>query len=246
MKILMFCRHKSAGWEGVIFQEDDGRIRITNGAAIWDDSEKRRASLEEVKTVELQNICDGLEHYNLHDRLPALLRARMDQDYLARPLVKDLRYEISEQQIDIRCSGTILAQAKGPSPILDQKSLLEQYSSVLKLGKERRVQISFVNHMRRKIRTHWKEYLTAAADRAQTYQKMLDQARVLEQRGIHIGYRYDKMLQEWYRLQVYYEMFYRNGNICHEMEWIARELKDLAWEFADHPEMRGRGHKIYL
>ena len=88
MRILAFCRHKSAGWEGVIFQEDDGRTRITNGVAVWDDSEQRRAALEEVKNVDLQAICEGLERYSLHHALLKLLRTapeaadKQDQEYL--------------------------------------------------------------------------------------------------------------------------------------------------------------------
>lgn len=108
LRILAFCRHKSAGWEGVIFQEDDGRTRITNGIAVWDDSEKRRAALEEVKSVDLQTICEGLERYSLHHALLELLRTdpeavdKQDQEYLAEPLVEELRFQISDEKIDIR------------------------------------------------------------------------------------------------------------------------------------------------
>lgn len=63
MRILSYCRHKTAGWEGVIFQEDDGQVWITNGPAIWNDSEKRRASLETVAQVDLAAICKNLERF---------------------------------------------------------------------------------------------------------------------------------------------------------------------------------------
>lgn len=72
----------------MIFQEDDGRTRITNGVAVWDDSEQRRAALEEVKNVDLQAICEGLERYSLHHALLKLLRTapeaadKQDQEYL--------------------------------------------------------------------------------------------------------------------------------------------------------------------
>ena len=33
MKIHNFCRHKSFGWEGVIFEDDSGKVYITNDLA---------------------------------------------------------------------------------------------------------------------------------------------------------------------------------------------------------------------
>lgn len=252
MQILSFCRHKKAGWEGVIFRADNGRIRITNGFAIWDDSEKRRAALEEMEKVDLKGICEGLERYSLDHELLALLRTcpgatdERDQEYLSEPTLEGLVFQISEERIDIRCRGSILAQAKGPSPILDRKALLEQYRRVYKEGRERKLQISFANHMQRKIQNRWADYLAAAEDRAQTYQKMLDHARALEKRKIHRGYRSDRVLQAWYSLQSHYDSFSHSGNPCQVLEWIAKELKGLERAFAAHPEMRGRGNKIYL
>lgn len=59
MEILHLCRHKTAGWEGVICQRDDGRHFITNGLGVWTDSEERRAALEVVSEIqpEVLRIC---------------------------------------------------------------------------------------------------------------------------------------------------------------------------------------------
>ena len=252
LRILAFCRHKSAGWEGVIFREDDGRTRITNGVAVWDDSEKRRAALEEVKSVDLQTICEGLERYSLHHALLELLRTdpeavdKQDQEYLAEPLVEELRFQISDEKIDIRCSGFIFVQARGPAAALEQKALLEQYQRVLQEGKARKVQISFSNHFRRRLLERWDEYLTAVEDRLRTYRKMMELAWLLERRGIHLGYCNDHVLQDLYDQHSSYSAFYHAGSPCQEMEWIARELMGLEQAFAECPDMRGRKHKIYL
>lgn len=59
MEVLSFCRHRTAGWEGIICQRDDGKCFIVNSLGAWEDSEKRRAALEVVPEIkpEVFRIC---------------------------------------------------------------------------------------------------------------------------------------------------------------------------------------------
>ena len=75
MQILEFCRQRTAGWEGVIYRDDAGQAYITNGLAVWDDSEQRRAGLERVERIDLDGLCQGLRRYQLNDQLLKLLQA---------------------------------------------------------------------------------------------------------------------------------------------------------------------------
>ena len=252
MQNLAFCRQRTAGWEGVIFQEDDGRIRITNGMAIWEDSEKRRASLEPVDRIDLARLRDGLERYQLHGQLAAALRSwengetPADQEYLSRPALEDVQFLISERELCIRSEHTVYAQALAPEQVLDQRELLAQYRYVLKTAKERNIRISYTNHYHKRIRERWPSYKAAAGERDAVYQKMLEQAAMLQQRGIHLGCRDDVVLQGMYCLQERYREFYHSQNPCGEMTGIAGELKRLEKELRDHPEWGGPETRIYL
>lgn len=75
MKIHNFCRHKTTGWEGVIFEDDFGKVYITNGLGIWEENEKRMAGLEFVSSIDLPRLYTDLERYVCNNALMDLLRA---------------------------------------------------------------------------------------------------------------------------------------------------------------------------
>ena len=253
MQILGFYRQRTAGWEGVIYRDDAGQDYITNGLAVWDDSEKRRAGLERVECIDLDGLCQGLRRYQLNDQLLKLLQALSgaedpaDRDYLARPLLKELTYKISPVEgINISRSGGIVAQAAAPAPLLEQKKLLEQYQRVLMTAKARRACVSYCNHLRRRITKEWKAYLDTAKERDRLFQQLLDQAHLLQMRGIHMGYSDDAQVQRWNELYGNYEKTaYRNSPVA-QMLWVARTLSEWEREFQTDPELGGRGCRVYL
>lgn len=252
MRILSYCRHKTAGWEGVIFQEDDGQVWITNGPAIWNDSEKRRASLETVAQVDLAAICKNLERYQLNQKLADMLREMpdavlsLDQAYLTKPLLTKCCYEISDRKIRIWNNTNEIACARAPLPALDRATLLERYQRILKTARERKIKISFRNHFHKKIKENWERYLAEDVERRRIYQELYGLALQIQQRGIHIGYRDDYVLQDWYRVHARYEELSDWRSACDRMEEIARELARLEQAFSDGPELYGPENKIYL
>lgn len=74
MKIHNFCRHKTVGWEGVIFEDDSGKVYITNGLGLWEENEKRLAGLEFVQSIDLPRLYTDLERYICNNALMDLLR----------------------------------------------------------------------------------------------------------------------------------------------------------------------------
>lgn len=74
MKIIHFCRHKTAGWEGVIYQDDHGKVFITNGLGLWEDSAERRAALELVPDIQPGALYEGLEKFRPDPSLLKLVR----------------------------------------------------------------------------------------------------------------------------------------------------------------------------
>ena len=253
MQILEFCRQRTAGWEGVIYRDDAGQAYITNGLAVWDDSEQRRAGLERVERIDLDGLCQGLRRYQLNDQLLKLLQALSgaenpaDRDYLARPLLKELTYKISPVEgIKISSSGGIVAQAAAPEPMLEQKVLLEQYQRVLATAKARRVCISYCNHLRRRITKEWKDYQDTAQERDQLFQQLLDQAHLLQMRGVHVGYSDDAQVQRWNELYGKYEKTAYRSSPVSQMLWVTRTLSEWEREFQTDPALGGRGCRVYL
>lgn len=75
MKILNYCRHKKAGWEGVIFEDDFGKRQVTNGIAIWETTEKRLSQLELVNTINVGAFHDNMKSFNPQCPLMDVLNA---------------------------------------------------------------------------------------------------------------------------------------------------------------------------
>ena len=253
MQILEFCRQRTAGWEGVIYRDDAGQTYITNGLAVWGDSEQRRAGLERVERIDLDGLCQWLRRYQLNDQLLKLLQALSgaedpaDRDYLARPMLKELTYKISPVEgIKISSSGGIVAQAAAPAPLLEQKTLLEQYQRVLATAKVRRVCISYCNHLRRRITKEWKDYQDTAQERNHLFQQLLDQAHLLQMRGVHVGYSDDAQVQRWNELYEKYEKTAYQGSPVSQMMWVARILSEWEREFLTDPALGGLGCSVYL
>lgn len=61
LKILRFCKHKTAHWEGILYRTSNGKEYVTNGVYEWELNEKRRASLEAVPSINLQKLFSRLQ-----------------------------------------------------------------------------------------------------------------------------------------------------------------------------------------
>lgn len=61
LKILGFCKHKTAHWEGILYRASNGKDYVTNGDHEWELNEKRRASLETVPSINLQKLSSRLQ-----------------------------------------------------------------------------------------------------------------------------------------------------------------------------------------
>lgn len=69
MEIVCFCRHRTAGWEGIVCRRDDGRCFITDGRGVWEDSGKRRAALELVSEISPETLDRCLEKFKVIRRI---------------------------------------------------------------------------------------------------------------------------------------------------------------------------------
>lgn len=252
LTILSFCRHRTLGWEGVIFQGDDDRIQVTNGIEIWENPDHLWGGLEMAKEIDLTKLCAALENHHQHqEQLLKELREypnrplSPDQEYLARPLLEGTTFVIQSDEIKISTPSSVLVQVRSPVR-LRYKKLMADYREVLALAKERNLCISFVNHFRRKIRANWHSYQTELEKQCCLYESLMEWARCIQIRGVHVGYRDDAALQSCGdQCAKYMEHFYSHA-ICTQMVWIAKELSAHRLELDGNPEMRGKDTKIYL
>lgn len=117
----------------------------------------------------------------------------MDDNYLARPLVEGVTYEISDTDIAIQSPHTCYVRCKLPRR-WDKDTLLLQYSGVLAAAKAHGVKISYTLHIRRRIQELWPEYEAACAEREKLFARLGALAREVQARGIHYGTADDKTL----------------------------------------------------
>lgn len=74
MKILNYCRHKTANWEGVLYENDRKEIHVSNGLFDWPLTPERREKLEMVERIDVQKIISYLLLRSTGKPLVLLLR----------------------------------------------------------------------------------------------------------------------------------------------------------------------------
>lgn len=235
MHVINLCRHKIAGWEGAIFLDGTGEVMVTDGSCVWSMTPARMKSLEFVETVNMQRLLHHLAFRQNSTPLIALLREglsgfRQDVEYLARPLIEDVRYEISDTRVSIRCPHTCFIDVPSGT-YFDQQALLDSYREILRIAKTHDVRISYSLHIKKLLKTRWEEYEADVAERNRTFRWLSAQAQVVQLRGIHRGCSDDKELSLLTELQGRIIRYgYRNSvasqiaSAAHALETLRRDL----------------------
>ena len=88
MRLVNLCRHKTAGWDGFIFVDDNGAVQITNGVYTWSPTPQRMEALEMVSAVDTQRILAYMADRPELEPVAALLQrelpdSRQDVEYLS-------------------------------------------------------------------------------------------------------------------------------------------------------------------
>lgn len=149
------------------------------------------------------------------------------QEYLSRPLLEGVVYQISDDHVSICSRSTGFIDARMDAP-LKKEDLLAQYSQVLRMAREKGAKISYTSHVRRIIRKDWKDY-EAAFHRAQClFRQLAAQARVIEQRGIHYGYRDDPELERLDKLNAQFQAYGNLNSVISRMVAAKHHMNDVA------------------
>lgn len=161
----------------------------------------------------------------------------MDDNYLSRPLIEGMRYEISDTHIVIQCPHTCFINYKLPH-CWDRGALLRQYRRVLAMAKAQGVRISYTLHIRRTLRELWPEYETACAERERLFARLKELAQEVKARGIHVGTADDNVLAALLEVSGQLTVYGYRDNPASRIARIGHDLAELERELS-------RGHEPY-
>lgn len=149
-----------------------------------------------------------------------------DRSYLSKPLIPDTEFIIEDNKVKISCPSTLYAHVVLRPPII-KKEVLALYKRVLALAKEKKVSISYREHIHKTIRERWEEYVVASASMKALFAQIITQSRVVKERGLHYGTRDDVELEKLQRLCHQYENFYHGGSVVSLISSIQSLLEIL-------------------
>lgn len=61
MKIIKFCMHNRAKSECVVYEDEGGKQRITDGLGDWECTSERMKNLTDISTIDVSAIVEKLE-----------------------------------------------------------------------------------------------------------------------------------------------------------------------------------------
>ena len=108
----------------------------------------------------------------------------MEENYLSRPLIDGISYEISDTRIAIQSSCTCYINCMRPTR-MDKDALLRQYRNVLAMAKAQGIRIKYAKHVRKTIQQLWPAYEADFAEQDKLFDRLVELAWQVKARGIH-------------------------------------------------------------
>jgi len=158
-------------------------------------------------------------------------------EYLAKPLLEDLNFIIDKDFMQITSASTRHAEARRHEK-LSKTALLTLYSNVIKMARDRNLQIGFRNHYRREVNGMWDEYELCYETAYRLFEDILKQAKVVESRGLHYGTCDDIELEKLQNLCNEYNKNFWRSAVIFKMEAILSALEDMR-ENIQHSDING-------
>ena len=154
----------------------------------------------------------------------------MQTEYLKRPLIEDVSYEITETRVAIQCPHTCFVGRTLPGRYRED-DLVDLYRRVLQMAKEQGIRISYSRHIRKTIREQWPGYVAGREKQERLFRELRDAAEAVRQRGIHMGHADDEVLARIYgivssldRLSFDDEAMRGIPEAAHQLQALEREL----------------------
>ena len=147
-------------------------------------------------------------------------------DYLDRPLVKDMSYTITDTRISIQCPHTSYLETR-LFPRYEKKALLETYHRVLHTAKSKGVSISYQQHFKKTITGRWAEYEAACKEQEALFGQITAQAKVVQERGVHMGTCDDLELKKLQELDYRFQTYHYGTSVISAIGSVSSALNEL-------------------
>lgn len=155
----------------------------------------------------------------------------LDREYLGRPLVEDVTYEIGSTRISIHCPHTAYLGVVLPERYQKDR-LLEAYRRVLRTAKAKGIRVCYGRHFTRTIKDRWAEYEAACDERESLFRRLIEQAKRVQTRGIHYGNVDDMELSRLQKLYSEFHPYTYGTNVTSIMAAISYSLDELNRELS--------------
>lgn len=150
----------------------------------------------------------------------------LDREYLSRPLVEDVTFEIGPTRISIHSPHTIYIGVTLPMRY-QRDRLLETYRRVLRAAKAKGIRVRYGRHFSRTIKDRWAEYEAACEEMESLFRRLIEQAKRVQTRGIHYGSVDDMELSRLQKLNAEFQPCTYGTNAASIMASISYSLEEL-------------------
>jgi hypothetical protein len=165
-----------------------------------------------------------------------------EDKYLERPLIEGVIYTIEDDYVRISCPHTLFIETRRVMPI-DIDTVKNLYKDVLLLARQYSVKISYANHFKKQIDQGWAEYERSCEEVGALFSEIITQAKVVQERGIHIGSIDDTELDKLTAMQNKHNEVFWRSSIVSRFSQIKRSMEQNVQSLSN-PDLGC--YKIYL
>lgn len=170
-----------------------------------------------------------------------------DREYLAKPVLPNMQYEITDKRIYIANDNTVFINVCNIEKFR-QEDILEKYKELLAVCKQYGVKISYTNKYKSYLLDIWPRYTKDIEDYKKFYAELKKKAEKVKKRGIHFGCSDDIALKDMtefsYNLNSYRYRVSSISQVTEIYNTIINHIKNINMEFQYNPNIVG--YRIYL
>lgn len=151
----------------------------------------------------------------------------LDIYYLNREEIKDIKYNITNQKIEVGSATALYINIK-PYKEINKKELLKKRLEIIRAAKSQGISISYKNKTKNTIIENWNDYKKDIQISQEIYQELKERwTHIRDNRGLHMGTSDDVYLDKTTQLQWDYEKLNNRGKSINKMQNIARDIENL-------------------
>lgn len=206
----------------------EGYERIKNGSNIYECRYSK--DLKEYRVVEADNEGDyiiiELEECSDFDN------AYLDNEAL------ELQCTINNDKIKIESSCTTFINVARHYSI-DTAEAITDYKKLIKLCKANNIKLSYKNHYKKFLEDNEINYIDEVQNGHEIFDKLIEAAKQVQKRGIHIGCSSDMYLNNMHDIQHKYEKLFYRSTVISQYEEIANTIHNYVQDIQN-------GHTSYI